>query len=44
MEEWCSDTELLARSGPLFDKVVSVHGKNHPELQHMTAMEVRYEI
>ncbi len=25
--------EEIARLGPLFDKVVSVHGKNHPELQ-----------
>lgn len=29
--------EELARLGPLFDKVVSVHGKNHPELQHICA-------
>lgn len=29
--------EEIARLGPLFDKVVSVHGKNHPELQHMRA-------
>jgi regulator of cell morphogenesis and NO signaling len=27
----------IARLGPLFDKVVSVHGKNHPELQHVRA-------
>jgi len=27
--------EEIARLGPLFDKVVSVHGKNHPELQHV---------
>jgi len=25
----------IARLGPLFDKVVSVHGKNHPELDHV---------
>ena len=24
--------EEMARLGPLFDKVCSVHGKNHPEL------------
>ncbi len=29
--------EEIARLGPLFDKVVSVHGKNHPELQHIRA-------
>lgn len=29
--------EEIARLGPLFDKVVSVHGKNHPELQHVRA-------
>ncbi|MGE5056134.1 MAG: iron-sulfur cluster repair di-iron protein [Acidobacteriota bacterium] len=29
--------EEIARLGPLFDKVVSVHGKNHPELQHVQA-------
>lgn len=29
--------EELARLGPLFDKVVSVHGKNHPELQNVRA-------
>ncbi len=27
--------EEIARLGPLFDKVYSVHGKNHPELQHV---------
>jgi regulator of cell morphogenesis and NO signaling len=27
----------LARLGPLFDKVCSVHGKNHPELARMRA-------
>jgi regulator of cell morphogenesis and NO signaling len=27
----------IARLGPLFDKVVSVHGKNHSELQHVRA-------
>ncbi|HXY49290.1 MAG TPA: iron-sulfur cluster repair di-iron protein [Terriglobales bacterium] len=30
--------EEITRLGPLFDKVVSVHGKNHPELQHLRAM------
>jgi regulator of cell morphogenesis and NO signaling len=30
--------EEIARLGPLFDKVVSVHGKNHPELQHVRAV------
>lgn len=29
--------EEIARLGPLFDKVISVHGKNHPELQHVRA-------
>jgi regulator of cell morphogenesis and NO signaling len=29
--------EEIARLGPLFDKVVSVHGKNHPELQQVRA-------
>ena len=29
--------EEISRLGPLFDKVVSVHGKNHPELQHLRA-------
>lgn len=29
--------EEIARLGPLSDKVVSVHGKNHPELQHVRA-------
>jgi len=29
--------EEIARLGPLFDKVVSVHGKNHPELQQIRA-------
>ena len=29
--------EEIGRLGPLFDKVVSVHGKNHPELQHVRA-------
>ena len=29
--------EEIARLGPLFDKVVSVHGKNHPELQNIRA-------
>src|SRR5262249_47502526 len=29
--------EEIAPLGPLFDKVVSVHGKNHPELQHERA-------
>ena len=29
--------EEIARLGPLFDKVVSVHGNNHPELQHVRA-------
>lgn len=29
--------EEIARLGPLLDKVVSVHGKNHPELQHVRA-------
>jgi regulator of cell morphogenesis and NO signaling len=29
--------EEIARLGPLFDKVCSVHGKNHPELQHVRA-------
>jgi regulator of cell morphogenesis and NO signaling len=29
--------EEIARLGPLFDKVVSVHGKNHSELQHVRA-------
>jgi regulator of cell morphogenesis and NO signaling len=29
--------EEIVRLGPLFDKVVSVHGKNHPELQHVRA-------
>ena len=28
----------MARLRPLFDKVVSVHGKNHPELQHIRAV------
>lgn len=27
--------EEIARLGPLFDKVCSVHGKNHPELLHV---------
>ncbi len=27
--------EEIARLGPLFEKVCSMHGKNHPELQHM---------
>lgn len=27
--------EEIARLGPLFDKVVSVHGKNHPELERV---------
>ena len=27
--------EEIARLGPLFDKVCSVHGKNHPELQQV---------
>jgi len=27
----------IARLGPLLDKVVSVHGKNHPELQNVRA-------
>lgn len=30
--------EEIARLGPLFDKVVSVHGKNHPELQQVRAV------
>jgi regulator of cell morphogenesis and NO signaling len=29
--------EEIARLGPLFEKVVSVHGKNHPELQSIQA-------
>ena len=29
--------EEISRLGPLFDKVVSVHSKNHPELQHLRA-------
>ena len=29
--------EEMARLGPLFDKVCSVHGKNHPELQQVRA-------
>jgi regulator of cell morphogenesis and NO signaling len=29
--------EEIVRLGPLFDKVVSVHGKSHPELQHVRA-------
>ncbi len=29
--------EEIARLGPLFDKVVSVHGQNHPELAHLRA-------
>ena len=29
--------EEIARLGPLFDKVCSVHGKNHPELQSVRA-------
>ncbi|HKS76190.1 MAG TPA: iron-sulfur cluster repair di-iron protein [Terriglobales bacterium] len=29
--------EEIARLGPLVDKVVSVHGKNHPELQNVRA-------
>src|SRR5215813_7550689 len=29
--------EEIARLGPLFDKVVSVHGKNHAELAHVRA-------
>lgn len=29
--------EEIARLGPLFDKLVSVHGKNHPELQNVRA-------
>lgn len=29
--------EEIARVGPLFDRVVSVHGKSHPELEHMRA-------
>lgn len=29
--------EEIARLGPLFDKVVSVHAKSHPELQHVRA-------
>jgi len=29
--------EEIARLGPLFDKVCSVHGKNHPELLQMRA-------
>lgn len=28
----------IARLRPLFDKVVSVHGTNHPELQHIRAV------
>lgn len=28
----------IARLGPLFDKVCSVHGKNHPELSNMRAV------
>ena len=30
--------EEIARLGPLFDKVVSVHGQNHPELVHVRAV------
>lgn len=30
--------EEIARIAPLLDKVVSVHGKNHPELQHLRAV------
>ena len=30
--------EEIARFGPLFDKVVSVHGKNHPELGQARAI------
>lgn len=30
--------EEIARLGPLFDKVVSVHGKSHPELEHIRAV------
>jgi len=29
--------EEIVRLGPLFDKVCSVHGKNHPELLHVRA-------
>jgi len=29
--------EEIARLGPLFDKVASVHGNNHPELQNVRA-------
>jgi regulator of cell morphogenesis and NO signaling len=29
--------EEIARLGPLFEKVCSVHGKNHPELLHIRA-------
>jgi len=38
--------EAIARLGPLFDKVVSVHGKNHPELQQIRAsfQEVAQEL
>jgi regulator of cell morphogenesis and NO signaling len=28
----------ISRLGPLFNKVISVHGKNHPELQHIRAV------
>ena len=30
--------EEIARLRPLFEKVCSVHGKNHPELQHLRAV------
>jgi regulator of cell morphogenesis and NO signaling len=30
--------EEIARLGPLFNKLISVHGKNHPELQHIQAV------
>jgi regulator of cell morphogenesis and NO signaling len=38
--------EEIARLGPLFDKVHSVHGKNHPELQQVRAsfQEVAQEL
>jgi regulator of cell morphogenesis and NO signaling len=30
--------EEIARLGPLFEKVVAVHGESHPELQHLRAL------
>lgn len=30
--------EEIARLGPLFEKVLAVHGESHPELQHLRAL------